>query len=33
MPEDQDLTWDTMDDGAISISVPKLDIYSIVVIE
>ncbi len=33
MPENQNLTWVTMDDGVISISVPKLDIYSIVVIE
>ena len=33
MPENQDLAWNTMDDGAISIRVPKLDIYSIVVIE
>ncbi|MFA5814301.1 MAG: alpha-L-fucosidase [Bacteroidales bacterium] len=33
MPENQVLTWNTLDNGAISITVPKLDIYSIVVIE
>ncbi len=33
MPENQDLAWETLADGTISINVPKLDIYSIVVIE
>ena len=33
MPENQDLSWNTLDDGIISIIVPKLNIYSILVIE
>ncbi len=33
MPENQDLAWNESEDGLISINVPKLEIYSIVVIE
>jgi hypothetical protein len=33
MPENQELAWETLADGKISISVPKLDIHSIIVIE
>ena len=33
MPENQDLAWNASEDGLISIKVPKLEIYSIVVIE
>lgn len=33
MPENQLLTWNKSDIGSISVIVPKLDIYSIVVIE
>ena len=33
MPENQNLKWEKINNGLISIKVPKLDIYSIVVIE
>ncbi len=33
MPENQTLIWKKLDDGVISVTVPKLDIYSIIVIE
>jgi hypothetical protein len=33
MPENQELNWTALEHGHISITVPKLDIYSIVVIE